>query len=165
MKKVIVLVILLSSLNSYSQVRLSSNDHRYVTEQAWELLKAEFPWYRYSEMNTGIGKITSGAPPIQTISRGTVIDGSYMEDCKEILYDFEWPCSYFTCTHFWNADISDLDEWNEPSISDCYYKNALQKAETYWNGNGGPTYLRLGPPSLPFYNNNGPVGLSPLFRT
>jgi hypothetical protein len=155
LKKVIFALLgLIIYLQCFSQERLSPDTHEYVTEQSWELLKYEFPWYRYSEMNNAIGN-SGETPPQFSFQRGKIVAGSYIEDEEEIMYDFTgWTiCDWgerFTSTHFWDADVSDIFRWNQNGI--CSYPNALMKAINYWNGtdDNGDAFLWLEAPAFPF---------------
>lgn len=120
------------------------NIHKYITYQAWELVKAQHPEVINSAMNHRIGHwqdgSINGTGPWQ---KGMVITGAYREDEEDVMYKHSYP--YTSATHFWDADLGDFSTFNPPPYT-YNYKNAYQKLQSYWTGkDGNNNWLEIGP--------------------
>lgn len=88
LKIIFISLILLFQENIYSQqIDQLQNIHKYLTFQAWELIKHEHPEVINSEMNLRIGNwqdgSINGTGPWQ---KGKVMTGSYREDEEDVVY-------------------------------------------------------------------------------
>lgn len=118
--------------------------HKYITYQAWELVKHQHPEVRYSEMSLRMGNWNDGSingtGPWQ---KGKVITGAYREDEEDVVYKHSGP--FTSATHFWDADNGDYATFTPPPFT-YNYTNSYQKMLAFWYGNvAGDGWLELGP--------------------
>jgi hypothetical protein len=164
-----MVVCLLFFINCFGQNTdmLETDEHKYLTFEAWELVKQVHPEVIYSPMNSRVGSASewntgniNGEKPWQV---GKIITGAYREDEEDVIYGYNgihWPWNnegpYITATHFWDADDPNLDSRFYPSFTTQGFENAFVKMTAYWNGrkaNGEP-FIILGPYwwyDIPFY--------------
>ncbi len=142
-----------------SQTDLNTLSHGHVTSEAYNLLKDENLKYQYSDMNYFFDLPDNPCciEDFRPFAFGTIKAGSFIEDQKEIMYNYGFPCNIsnelITSTHFWDADMGDDFEWN-PYLS-CSFKNAFTRANAYWSGHidNNSSFLILSPPVFPFVMN------------
>lgn len=152
LKIIFISLILLFQENIYSQqIDQLQNIHKYLTFQAWELIKHEHPEVINSEMNLRIGNwqdgSINGTGPWQ---KGKVMTGSYREDEEDVVYKHSGL--FVSATHFWDADLGDYTTFNPPPYT-YNYANSYQKILAYWFGNvSNNAWLELGP----FFYNTSP---------
>lgn len=150
---------------TFSQSRLNTLAHGYVTSEAMNLLLNSLNGQHYlnSDLCQHFNNPICGENGYSPFEKGTIKAGSFIEDNAEIVYHWGDYCDYgASSTHFWDADYGDASTW-EINCSmfnyTCTYKNAYQKALSYWNGNrdnNADYWLQLGPPVFNWvYNNNG----------
>ncbi|MFC2093440.1 T9SS type A sorting domain-containing protein, partial [Bacteroidota bacterium] len=132
--------------------------HRWLTFQAWELLKETGYPVGSSFMNKHFGR-WEHAFPERSFEQKTIMAGAFMEDEEEIVYDLGTGCNWIhTCTHFWNADITDNHAW---IFWSCEFPNAYMKTQDYWTGVNDKSnprtdiiYLELKYPVFRFFNGS-----------
>jgi hypothetical protein len=143
--KCVLMMIMLSSAICFAQQSEHIQDiHKYITYQAWELVKAEHPEVINSVMNQRIGHwqdgSLNGTGPWQ---KGNVVTGAYREDEEDVVYGYPFP--YVSATHFWDADLGDNAGFNPPPYNHIY-ENAYKKMQAYWSGRAGDrNWLEIGP--------------------
>lgn len=127
--------------------------HRYLTFQAWELVKNQHPNVLYTTMNTHMGG-NWGPEPVDcgntvpwTIAN--VLVGVTREDCEDVVWKHWDPWGgNVTSTHFW--DVESCQSSN--SGNDCLtyilgygYANSYMKNLCYWYGNvNGNGFIEVG---------------------
>jgi hypothetical protein len=106
------------------------NVHQYLVQQAFELLKFQFPAIEYSEMNHHIGTWETS----EAWTDDKVVVGAYREDDDDAVYGVGGPFNGWTptSTHFWDADAGD-DSKIDISVSRTI-ENAYQKARVFTYG-------------------------------
>ncbi len=130
MKKLLLLLFFPTILFSQklSNVQLQQRTHQYVVQQAWQLLKAEYPQIQYSAMASHVGSSETGGP----FTTQKIVAGAYREDEEDLVYgNYGLAGALTTINHFWSADNGDN--------STLYYfpfnrHNAYQKAMVFING-------------------------------
>ncbi len=145
-----ILCLLFSNSSLYSQKdnqeRLWGGSHKYSTQEAWKLVKHQFPNNYYGYFDQGIGSFNEYLYN-KDYETGTVMAGTLREDINDVVYYPSGPCSVFgrhTSTHFWDGDTQDDNLW---TIFDCEYRQALQKFFSYWHLRAIPdnyTFVILG---------------------
>lgn len=90
------------------------------------------------EPNIGIFSTNYGCPSYIAWQRGYITEGSYREDCEDVVFKHRGglPPNYdehVTNNHFWNADSGDGHPTTLHGVGK--YKNAYQKLRYYWDGN------------------------------
>jgi hypothetical protein len=131
---------------------LETSVHKYLTYEAWELVKIAHREVRYSVMNGKIGNSwndpnLNGSVPFQ---KGKVITGAYREDEEDLVWDNHGILGQLTtATHFWNADAGSGSVFT-PTPGDRDFPNAYQKLQAYWTGHAiiddvDQPWLILGP--------------------
>ncbi len=145
--KILFAILLFFNISkSIAQDRLGTNSHKWVTQEAWELVKLQYPNLYYGFFNDKIGYFNEGYPS-NDFQNGTVMAGTIREDVNDIVYDLSWDCSIWgrhTSTHFWDADEGDEITWWQ---FDCVYRQALQKLISYWHlrrKEDNTSFLKLG---------------------
>ncbi len=161
---------------TFSQIKLNTLSHGYVTEQAMELLRNSplGQHYIHSEMESFFNPYGIGEFYNRPFECSSIKGGTFIEDNKEIMYNIGGCLGYcqdaFTSTHFWDADYSDDHPWIIGcNLCECEYKNALQKAFSYFNGNLNNDYdswLTLSPPvfNWVYKNSNKKIGVKVSFN-
>ncbi len=158
LKLFIITILCLSFSNSslYSQKdnqeRLWGGSHKYSTQEAWKLVKHQFPNNYYGYFDQGIGSFNEYLYNLD-YETGTVMAGTLREDINDVVYYPSGPCAVdgrHTSTHFWDGDEQDDYLW---TIFDCTYRQALQKFFSYW-------HLRAIPDNYAFII----LGKSPFFK-
>jgi hypothetical protein len=161
---------------TFSQTRLNTLSHGYVTEQAMDLLRnSELgSHYIHSDMETHFNPANVGEFYNKPFQHSSIKGGTFIEDNTEIMYDIGGCLGYcqdgFTSTHFWDADYSDDHPWIIGcDLCECEYKNALQKAFSYFNGNlntDDDSWLILSPPVFNwiYKNSNKKIGVKVSFN-
>ncbi len=141
----VMTVLAISAANAHSHGPEHIQDiHKYITHQAWELVKAHYPGVHNSEMNRRIGDWQdgglNGSGPWQ---KGKVVTGAFREDEEDVLYGYPFP--YTSATHFWDADHGDNSVFNPPPHNRTY-ENAFRKLQSFWSGKDGyRDWLEIGP--------------------
>lgn len=139
-------IIFIFTIEIYSKEPVHQPDiHKYITYQAWELVKYEHPEVINSEMNLRVGNwndgTLNGSGPWQ---KGKIVTGAFREDKEDVVYKHNTP-GFISATHFWNADFGDYVTFN-PEPYTYFYANSYQKCLAYWYGNvGNNGWLELGP--------------------
>ena len=138
-----VVMIFISGMSYTQQIEHQQDIHKYITYQAWELVKHEHPEVIFSEMSLRIGTWNDGAingtGPWQ---KGKVVTGAYREDEEDVVYKHSFP--FTSATHFWDADNGDYATFTPPPYT-YNYTNSYQKILAYWYGNvNNKGWLELG---------------------
>jgi len=144
MKKLIYLLfcfILFCFTSLNVQVDHLEDIHKYLTFQAWELVKLQHPQVTVSEMNNRVGGwqdgTLNGSGPWQ---KGKIITGAFREDKEDVVYDyFGLIGETITATHFWDVDYAD-DDRKFTATGGAQYENSYRKMQAFWYGkkeNGG----------------------------
>jgi hypothetical protein len=130
---VMISIFLLSGKIFSQQTEHEQDIHKYITYQAWELVKHQHPEVIYSEMSLRMGHWADGSingtGPWQ---KGKVITGAYREDEEDVVYKHSFP--FTSATHFWDADNGDNATFTPPPFTHNY-TNSYQKMLAYWKGN------------------------------
>lgn len=139
-----VMAIFVTSSSHSQHAEHVQDVHKYITYQAWELVKSQYPGVVNSEMNRRIGHwqdgSINGTGPWQ---KGMVITGAFREDEEDVVYGYPFP--YTSATHFWDADLGDNSIFNPPPHN-RNYENAYRKLQSYWTGkDGNRNWLEIGP--------------------
>ncbi len=142
--KVLLMMLLSSSIGMAQHSEHIQDIHKYITFQAWELVKAQYPYVVNSLMNQRIGHwqdgSINGTGPWQ---KGLVVTGAYREDEEDVLYGYPFP--YTSATHFWDADLGDNSTFYPPPYNQLY-ENAYKKMQSYWTGRDRDrNWLEIGP--------------------
>lgn len=142
--KMILMIMLAPSLITAQHMEHIQDIHKYITYQAWELVKAQHPEVINSLMNQRIGHWQdgniNGTGPWQ---KGYIVTGAYREDEEDVIYGYPFP--YTSATHFWDADLGDNAGFNPPPHNKIY-DNAYKKMLAYWSGRTGDrNWLEIGP--------------------
>lgn len=166
----LLFVLLLFFVACYAQDKsdamLVTDHHKYLTYEAWELVKQVHPEAVYSVMNNKVGTdwqnaaINGGVEDYNNWKIGKIITGAYREDIQDIVYGYTGPHApghpedgpYVTITHFWDADASgggiayNSEMHAYPYASWNYYENSYVKLNAFWNTRkaSGAPYIVLG---------------------
>ncbi len=117
----LILFIFILISNTISQDRMWGDSHAHVTYNAWELVNKYYPDIGNSVMNTHMSNIQ---------------DGVQLQDMNNIVYQYGALCNYgHTSTHFWDADLGDIQKFNATCVITCEYENAYMEIQKLWDGN------------------------------
>jgi hypothetical protein len=156
MKKILLIFLLLLSNKLVPQIKndkLVTCIHKYVTFQAWELVKYIHPEVGWTDMHQAMKNPVTGqyGDPMSNEydgnrpwELGKILTGSFREDKEDPVYSY---CGLFnekiTYTHFWDADFGDYGRGFKHNVEDSY-----EKMKTYWTSEipgGGGHRISVGP--------------------
>jgi hypothetical protein len=149
--KISVLIIMLG-LTSVSYA-FDGETHKYLTIQAWELVRYQHPEVIGSEMDIAMSRghdYTWGGYDSGPWSSGCIVNGSFREDCEDPAFHEEFrelDCGIFgsernvftTASHFWSADNGFNHHFTfDLGILCCgeygYFNNTYEKLIAYGQG-------------------------------
>lgn len=164
MKKIIILLYLISSSYGLAYDQKDYHIHQHIVKEAFKLLLLSYPELQYTELATYIGiDETNSNSMYHSWGDGTVVSGSWIEDEYDIVYHYGiWSApefnqtltpelvqlflapdkireSFVSITHFWDADgglnkSTDLSDYALGVYWSYSSENAMQKMFKYFNG-------------------------------
>jgi hypothetical protein len=157
MKKILFALILLIFTNDlFPQIednRLVTCIHKYVTFQAWELIKYIHPEVEFTKMHKAMKNPVTGqySDPMSNEfdgnkpwELGSIITGSFREDEEDPVYCYCGPFnSSLTKPHFWDADYGDYGWGYGHDV-----EGSNEKMKAYWTSEipgGGGHRISVGP--------------------